>query len=299
MNNKMFMTARVKEFNADDRTIIATVSSGKVDRDREIVRARGWDLKTYMTHPIILTNHNANDVLRSTIGTAQWVKVIKGELVMKIYLGKTGAGQEAFDMIADLGVAAFSCGFRGLEFKQMTVSELEGEELLSAKAVGLKGTDVITVITKAELYEVSLVSLPADQYALMKGQYEPTAMVKAGFDNLIRTKNLQETYKDIDFKEYMPQKEEKNTDLDNNSNTITITTEQLQQMIDERVQASFPKEPMVEIHLDVDEPMVEVDLSELDKTINNILNRKYNNVIDNTINDVKRKINRMLGKVLE
>jgi phage head maturation protease len=319
------MTARVKEFDVDERTIVVVASSGKVDRHREIVRANGWDLKDYNNNPIVLTNHNANDVLRSTIGKTLWTKVIKGELIMKIYLGKTGAGAEAFDMISDLGIAAFSVGFNEVQSKQMFVSELEGMELESAKAVGLKKGDRINVITKANLFEVSLVSLPADQYALMKGNYEPTAVVRAGFSNTFKTKNLQETYKDIDFKDYMPatggtlsvdyrspevpdpnilvlgtikEHEEEGVVLDDiEEDTITTTPEELEAMIEARIEAMQPQEPMVEI--DISEPMVEISLEDLEKSINDKLEEKYTIILDNTISEVNRKVKRLLGIVIE
>jgi len=308
MQNKMYMTARVKEFDADERTIVAVASSGKVDRHNEVVRASGWDVKEYMTNPILLTNHNANDVLRSTIGRILWVKRIKGELVFKAYLGKTGAGAEAYDMISDLGLAAFSVGFRELQSKQMFVSELEGRELESAKEVGLKTGDRVSVITKAKLFEISLVSLPADQYALMKGNYEPTEMVRAGFGGLIKTKNLQDAYKDINFCEYMPkgqihsgtihQDEIKDEDeiippVVAEEDVITVSQEVLNEMIDERL-ASQDTEEYVEV--DMSDEYVEIDLEEIKLSLRRALEAEMETVDIDTI--VKSKLARITGKVL-
>lgn len=303
MSNKMYMTARVKEFDADERTIVAIASSGKLDRHNEIVRANGWDLKEYMTNPTLLTNHEANNVLRATIGRILWVKNMKGMLVFKAYLGKTGSGAEAYDLIADLGLAAFSVGFRELQSKQMFVSELQGAELESAIAVGLKKGDRVNVITKSRLFEISLVSLPADQYALMKGDYEPTAIVRAGFGGMIKTKSLQDTYKDIDFKDYIPEIEEKEEEdelegvvLDDIEDTITMTQEELDVMIDARLDARDTTE-YVEIDMSEQDEYVEIDLDEIKLSLRRAFENELSNIEIEEI--VKRKIARVTGKVMD
>ena len=48
----------VKEINRDKKTIDFVFSDETIDRDREIIRVNGWDIKNFKKNPIILWAHN-------------------------------------------------------------------------------------------------------------------------------------------------------------------------------------------------------------------------------------------------
>lgn len=298
-HKKLFLSAQAKEFNAEERTIVAIASSGKLDRDREIVRVDGWDLKEFNEHPVILTNHQANDVIRSQIGRALWLKKSKSEgLIFKAQFATTNAAQEAYQLIKDLGIAAFSCGFNVVDSMAVAVKELTDErEYKSAKEVGLEDTDMVRVITKANLFEISLVSLPADQYALMKGSH--TAMAEAGAKGLIKSEELQTIYKGLDFSNYV-EKEVPELAEETVEETITIaevpdTTIDID-AIAEAVAAKLREEPVIVIEEDEDQ-IIEIDVDDIDKSITNIVTSKKGKMVNDMKASIKREIDRLHGKL--
>ena len=303
MNNKMYMSAYAKEFNVDDRTITAVASSGKIDRDREVTRTNGWDLDEFLTHPVILLGHNRSQLW---IGKALWVKKTKGGLLFKAQFATTEAAQEAFQLIKDTEMAAFSVGFEVLQFKDMTVSELEDHEKEGSK---LKANDMVRVLTKTKLMEISLVSLPADQNALMKYAYEPTAIVKAGFEGKILTKGLKQSYEDVDFNDYVIKEEdgeelESDTGLEvidngNIDNTIiTMTEEQINALIDARLAAQDTTE-YIEVSIDEpDDEYITISSEELALAIADAVATKQREIIEKAEAEISRSIGRALGKIM-
>lgn len=186
-NNKLYAAAYVKEINVEERTITAWASKGTLDRDTEIIRGKGWDTEDFQRHPVILVNHKRHELW---VGKALWTKKSKEGLLFKAQFATTEAAQEAFQLIKDTDMAAFSVGFEVKEFKDMTVSELEDfeKELLPK---GIKSTDRVRVYTKVKLLEISMVSLPAN----------PTALLLAAQEGRIKTKSLID---DVDVEEIVP-----------------------------------------------------------------------------------------------
>ncbi len=186
-NNKLYAAAYVKEINVEERTITAWASKGTLDRDTEIIRGKGWNTEDFQGHPVILVNHKRHELW---VGKALWTKKSKEGLLFKAQFATTEAGKEAFQLIKDTEIAAFSVGFEVLEFKDMTVSELEDFERESLPK-DIKSTDKVRVYTKVKLLEISLVSLPAN----------PTALLLAAQEGRIKTKSLIE---DVDVEEIEP-----------------------------------------------------------------------------------------------
>lgn len=295
MSDKSYCSAYVKSFNEEERTLTAVASSGKIDRDNEVSRISGWDFADYQKHPVILLSHNSRELW---VGKTLWIKKTKDQgLLFKMQFATTDAAQEAFTLVKDTGICAFSVGFEVLSFEDMLVKDLEDYEKEGTK---LRSNDKVRVLTKMKLFEISITSLPADQNALMKSAYEPTEIVRLGMSgDLIKYKSLSKEYEDIDFSNYMDINREKSDDLDSVT-TITITPEELNAMIDERVAQAIPKveeEPAIEI--DMSEPMIEIELNSIDNVISKVLDNRYNKIIDDTIASVNKKVKRALGIVIE
>lgn len=217
-NNKLYAAAYVKEINVEERTITAWASKGTLDRDTEIIRGKGWDTEDFQKHPVILVNHKRHELW---VGKALWTKKSKEGLLFKAQFATTEAAQEAFQLIKDTDMAAFSVGFEVLEFKDMTVSELEDfeKELLPK---GIKSTDRVRVYTKVKLLEISMVSLPAN----------PTALLLAAQEGRIKTKSLID---DVDVEEIVP----------------TIADDEItpEEAVEKELDEQEPTEPMVTVNM--------------------------------------------------
>ena len=181
--SKMFTTAYTKEINEEERTLIAWGSKAIIDRDREIIRGDAWDLKSYKKHPIILLSHQYQDLW---IGKALWVETSNEGLRFEAKFATNRVSQEAFQLVRDTGIAAFSVGFIPKKWEDKIVKNMTDEELEMIKGAGLKGDDKVRIYTKCELLEISLVSVPAC----------PTATLTAYNEGKIKTKELQNKIKE-------------------------------------------------------------------------------------------------------
>ena len=181
---------RIKVYRADETKILdeatgrvsAIVSSESVDRDGDVIRAAGWNLKNFMAHPVVLANHDYSS-LRSQIGVWEKMEVqgTKMRGVARFFIGKGNDEADwAFELAKERQLA-FSVGFipdmekaaplyeddafghRGMEFK--------GQELLEVSAVTVpsnpdalqrivKGIGVDPVV--AEIAEERLADMPTD-----------------------------------------------------------------------------------------------------------------------------------------
>ena len=182
---------RTKVFRADETKILdeangrvsAIVSSESIDRDGDVIRAAGWDLKNFMRHPVVLANHDYSS-LRSQIGVWEKMEVNGNKMrgVARFFIGKGNDEADwAFELAKEKALA-FSVGFipnmdkaaplydddafgvRGMEFK--------GQELLEVSAVTVpsnpdalqriaKGIGVDPVV--AEIAEERLADMPVDE----------------------------------------------------------------------------------------------------------------------------------------
>lgn len=142
--------AEIKAIDEDAGSVDAVVSTGSVDREGDVIRADGWDLENFNRHPILLSSHNYMS-LRSQIGEWDNVRVEGNALrgTARYYIGR---GNEEADWgfeLARRGKAAYSVGLIPLDAKPLGKGE---------------GWD----ITRAELLEVSQVTVPANAEALQQ-----------------------------------------------------------------------------------------------------------------------------------
>lgn len=131
--------AQVTEKDAEVFTAIA--STAAEDRQGEIVEVEGWNIKNYKDNPILLFMHDHNKPLGKA--TKIWVdkSMAKPRLMFKGFISTaTDYGRAAKQLMEEGILQTFSVGFRPLE--------MEGNR-----------------ITKSELYEISLVSVPANAEA--------------------------------------------------------------------------------------------------------------------------------------
>lgn len=68
------------ELELKEGEIEGVASTEKADRDGEVIKQDGWDLKNFKANPVILAAHNYHDF---PIGKATNVKVVDNKLTFK------------------------------------------------------------------------------------------------------------------------------------------------------------------------------------------------------------------------
>ena len=133
--------------------IQAVVSTEAKDRQGDLIRQDGWDLKNFMAHPVLLSSHDYMS-LRSVIG--EWESMeVKGKKLVGIAKYYIGQGNEEADWgfnLASKGRAAYSVGFLPDMSK---AKELDSDNWMGSFE-----------FNGQELLEVSQVSIPANPEAL-------------------------------------------------------------------------------------------------------------------------------------
>jgi HK97 family phage prohead protease len=148
LKTELFET-EVKALSEDELEVVG--STGSMDRDGEVVEPTAWDLKNFKKNPVILAGH---DYHSPAIARATNVKLEDGKLKFKIKFPTEGAYP-----IADID------------------RKLYKEGIMSATSVGFiarewqdgdgKAGKPWRTYTKAELLELSLVTVPSNPEALV------------------------------------------------------------------------------------------------------------------------------------
>lgn len=117
-----------------------------MDRDEEIIPAHAWDLKSFNKAGVILFNHDQN----KPIGKPVKIEVKNDGLYIKARISSSDDPEIAKirDLIEDGVLNCFSVGFRAKDHNRLSGGAME--------------------ITKAELFEVSVVSVPANADSVFK-----------------------------------------------------------------------------------------------------------------------------------
>ena len=134
-----YVKATIEEKKADE--FVAIASSDVIDRQGESIKQDGWDLKNYKQNPILLWMHDHTKPLGKA--TRVWLDKTGTTPVLKfkgVISDATEWGKAAKQLIEEGILNSFSVGFRAMDVDDNN-------------------------ITKAELYEISLVTVPANPEA--------------------------------------------------------------------------------------------------------------------------------------
>jgi HK97 family phage prohead protease len=169
MSEKMLIKAvelTVKDSNADDRTLEFVGSTEKWDRDDEIILSSAWMLDHYRQNPVVLFAH---DHYQPPIGKTTSVGVNKdGELKFKVKFAEPevyGFADTVYKLYKNGYMNAVSVGLMPLEWEY-----------------GKSAEEPYRVITKAELYELSMVPVGANPEALITSKGVMEAMEEGTVD---------------------------------------------------------------------------------------------------------------------
>lgn len=157
LKTKVYRAGEMKILDEATGRVSAIVSSESVDRDGDVIRAEGWNLKNFMNHPVVLANHDYTK-LQSQIGVWEKMEVqgTKMKGVARFFIGK---GNEEADWAFELAKEhqlAFSVGFIPNMDK---ASPLYPDDAFGVRGMEFKGQ---------ELLEVSAVTVPSNPDALQR-----------------------------------------------------------------------------------------------------------------------------------
>lgn len=166
------------QLNDGSREFIAVITAETLDRDNEVVISRGLQKKQYAGNAVICTFH---DYSKFPIGSCRWVKAQDNQVIAKGYItDKTQEGRDAWNLMKDGVLRAFSVGFIPLECGKPTPTELqEHPDWKQAERV----------IRRWELFEFSVCAVPCNPDALLLAtakQFTPTQLKILGPDYQVK-----------------------------------------------------------------------------------------------------------------
>lgn len=149
---KAFVLASKAPVGGDDSRVIRfTISTSEVDRDRDVIDAKGWDTKDYLENPVIQWAH---DYSQPPIGRARSLKIGPDKMSAEVeFMGPdlSPFADSIFRMVKGGWINATSVGFKPEDWSY-------DEE---RKGVNFK---------KQSLLEVSVVPVPANPHALVEAR---------------------------------------------------------------------------------------------------------------------------------
>ena len=139
--------------------ISATISTSEIDRDREVVLAKGMKIDRFMENRVILWAH---DHKRLPIGRATALGLYDDRWVAHIEPSPTDLGTKVFELIEKDFLSAVSIGFDpGDDYGPPTRAEIKARPELARAG---------TVFRDAELLEFSIVNVGSNANALIHRQ---------------------------------------------------------------------------------------------------------------------------------
>lgn len=155
------------ELKEGERAVISYITTGAVDRDREIVEPSGAILTDYLKHPVVLFGH---DYKKLPIGKNEWIKFDSKGLIAKTVYATHDEAEKVYQYRKAGFPLAESIGFVPLEYEDL-------DEQASKAAGGARRR-----YTKWMMLEYSDVAVPSNpealQIAISKGLVPETEQNK-------------------------------------------------------------------------------------------------------------------------
>lgn len=148
--------SNARTIDKKEKTVEAILSTNKLDRYGEIMEPDGWQLKNYKRNPIVLFNHQDNDVpVGMALDVAVRDSVLWGKLRFAPETSQRAA--EVWGLVAADILRAWSPGWYPIKWETID-GELKGD----GASPGRRGIR----FTKMDLWENSIVTIPAAPDAL-------------------------------------------------------------------------------------------------------------------------------------
>ncbi len=172
----------VRKDSDETRTLPFLASDETVDRMGDIIRVKGWDLKSYRRNPVILWAHDGRSVPPIGTGVARKAEVAGGKpaLLMDVTFAAADVhpfAESVFQLVKAGVLRGNSVGFRPQETRRP-----ETEDERTRLGLGEYGVEFL----KAELLEDSVVSVPANPSAVALAARELVAKSMLSSDHAER-----------------------------------------------------------------------------------------------------------------
>jgi len=158
MNSKN-LQATIRKQAGKAATFVATITTDSVDRDGEVVIPGGMNSRDYERNPVLLYEHDVKQPIGKMLSMKRAERAIEAEFAL-VPRPDSHVGEWFPDTVASLlefgALNTMSIGFLGLEARPATKADTEKY-----------GEGVRRVYGKWKLLEVSVVSVPANQDAIV------------------------------------------------------------------------------------------------------------------------------------
>jgi HK97 family phage prohead protease len=143
---------KIESLDDNEKSFIAIASTEDEDRDKDIIRQNGWDLKNFKKNPMVPWSHNYWGIpIAKSLRT--WVDKTTKKLMFKPKFDADDDDSiKVFNKYKNGFLKSFSVGFRGLEY-----------EVRDGEDPWWGGKE----FTKQELLEISAVTVPANPNAVI------------------------------------------------------------------------------------------------------------------------------------
>ena len=156
MTQRATWKATIRAVPNDPRRVVVTASTGSRGRDNLVIPGGAWDLTAYRRNPIILLQHDPDRPIANAIDIS-----VRGDDLIAVVkfppFGVSRTADEALGLIKAGVISAASTGFDPIK-----------SELIDRNDPS-KGTRIV----RAELQEISFVSVPALPDALVTERRRP------------------------------------------------------------------------------------------------------------------------------
>jgi HK97 family phage prohead protease len=196
-----FFDIEIKSTDEEKREIVAVGSKQVSDRDGDIVKIDGIDLKNYKKNPVVLWSHRHDDL---PIGKATKVWKEDNKLMFKIQYAKPeeyGFADTVYKLTKGGYINAFSIGF---------APDWDKAEKNEKSKYGY-------VFNKSELFEISAVPVPANPMALVQSKSIKKAVEDKVIDDLELKEielYLKKIADEIEDQEFIDEVEDKIDEID-------------------------------------------------------------------------------------
>lgn len=177
-----------------DNYSVGTITYIGVDADGDVLLPQGIDTRRYEKNPVVLFQHNLN----MPIGYAEKLIVNEDGIVAKTKYGSTAEAVKVHQLLKDKVLRTHSVGFITLEALHKGGSGFDSAlSSLKARFPAVfpeeKSQKVARIITKALLVEYSVVTIPANEDAVItevkavKGEEKETKAAAPGLQSPVET----------------------------------------------------------------------------------------------------------------
>jgi len=170
-------------FDDRDRSVVGWASRPIKDRAGEVIAADAWMIDEYLANPVVLLAHRY-DI--PAIGHSLWVKPLEEGLKFKPSFADNAEGWDMYGLYKNRDMRAFSVGFEPKEYEENVKTDEFGQ--------------LRTLYTKVNLIEISAVTIPMNQGALvaaLDGDRVKSPVIRKALETIMHEsdeiKKLQET----------------------------------------------------------------------------------------------------------